>query len=185
MMLLVRMTSVFAIEKIRDAWCVKKSKWNVVAFMRRHVGFGLGSRCRSGGGWTGARRGGTAIAAGFGATIAAAEKLKAFNNDTKFAALLAGLFVVPLVKLEPAFDQNGAALLHVLRERFSLTAKGVHVNKSHLFFFFAGFTGPVAINRHADFGDGQALGCVAQFRIARQIACQNDFVEIGHGALRG
>lgn len=93
---------------------------------------------------------------------------------------LSGLLVVPLVKLEPAFDQNRTPFLQILADGFGLTAESVHINESHFLALFAGFGGPVAINRKTEFSNGGSLGSVAQFRIARQVPGQDDFVEVGH-----
>jgi len=101
--------------------------------------------------------------------VSAAKKLKTFHDDAELAAFLAGLFVIPLVELQTAFHEQRAALFHVLRERFSLPAKSVHIHKGHFFLLLARFGGPVAVHRKADFGDGHALGSVAQLRIARQV----------------
>ena len=75
-------------------------------------------RCRGGGG-SGTPGG---LAAGL-AEIAAAEELKAFEDDAELAAFLAGLFVIPLIEPEPAFHEERAALFHVLRQRLGLAAK--------------------------------------------------------------
>ena len=101
-MLLVRMTSVFIKS---DSCCVKKSEWNVVALGRAVAfdGFGGGS----GSGWSGtrsARSSGSARSAAFASTRSASKKLNNFSNDTQTTFFLAGLFIVPLIKLEPTFN---------------------------------------------------------------------------------
>ena len=68
------------------------------------------------------------------------------------------VFIFPLVESKPAFDQEGAALAHILRDDFSLPAEGVNIDKSGFFLRFAGFGFPGAINGQANAGNGRALG---------------------------
>lgn len=163
---------------------MKKLKGNVVTFVRGDIGFGFRSgSCRRGRTRTWRGRSRTGITAGFGTPISAAEKLHYFANYAKFAALLAGLLVIPLVKAQPSFNENRTALAHVLRKIFSRAAKNIHINKGHLFLLFPSLIRPNAVDGQTDFGDGQAFGRIAQLGIACQIPDQNDFVEAGHGSL--
>ena len=91
------------------------------------------------------------------AAIAAVEELKALQHHAEFAALLAGLLVVPLVEPQAAFHQDRAALLQVLANGLRLPAKGVDINKGDFFLGLAGLGLPRAIDRQADLGDGHAL----------------------------
>ena len=81
-----------------------------------------------------------------------------------------GVFVLPGIEFQAAFDQQRAALAHVLGDDFRLAAPGFDVNKTDFFLGLAGFGFPGAVDRQADLGDGRSLGRVAQFRIARQVA---------------
>ena len=47
------------------------------------------------------------------------------------------------------------------------------------------FTRPSPIDGKADLRDGRTFGRVAQFRIAGQVAGENDFVKAGHGTFGG
>src|SRR5579863_8989887 len=161
----------------RLAW----SERHVVFFGRRSVSairgrsFGFGGRT-----WTGgfvAATTTTAIAA-----TAGIEERKAFEDDLELALFLAGVFVLPLVELEAAFHEEWAAFFHVLADDLGLAAKGLHVNKRHLFLGLAGFALPGAVQSHADLGHRRAFGRVAQFRVAGQVAREDDFVEISHKA---
>src|SRR6187399_2511619 len=149
-----------------DTCCWMKSKRNVVAFVRRSVGFGRlsGDGCSRCGG--SARR-------GWGAAFTSAwtaQKLNDFADDTKLASLLTGLLVVPLVESQPSFDQQGAALAHVLRDVFRRAPEDVNINKSDLLLLFAGFIRPDTVDGQAKLRDGCTLGRVTQFRIAREVA---------------
>src|SRR4051794_36165872 len=130
-----------------------KSKWNVIVG-RGTIRFATGSRGRGAG--RGRTTRGFATSAAF--AISATEKLKTFHDHAELAAFLTGLLIVPLVELQTAFHEQRAALFHVLRERFSLPAKSVHIHKGHFFLLLARFRGPIAIHREADFGDGHSLG---------------------------
>jgi hypothetical protein len=46
--------------------------------------------------------------------LARAEELNVFGDYTKLGPFLAGLFVVPCIQLETAFDKNRAAFLQIL-----------------------------------------------------------------------
>jgi len=110
----------------------------------------------------------------------AAQELHVFRDDPKFAALLPGLLVVPLVKTQAAFDEHGAALAHVLADVLRRPPKHVHVDKGDFLFLLARLGRPDAVDGQADFGDGLAIGGVAQFRVAREVANEDHFVEAGH-----
>src|ERR1043166_7998420 len=71
-----------------------------------------------------------------------AEELHVVGDDSKFAAFLAGLFVVPLIQAEPAFDEHGAAFAHVLADVLGGAAKDIDVDECDLFSFLAGLSRP-------------------------------------------
>jgi hypothetical protein len=110
--------------------------------------------------------------------------LECFEHYAQSAFLLASLLVIPLIQLETTFDQNRTAFFQILSDRFSLPAKRIDIHKSHIFFLFPSFIRPATIDGKADLRNGSAFGRVAQFRIARQIAGEDDFIEVGHIALR-
>ncbi len=70
------------------------------------------------------------------------QELHCFSHDAKLAAFLPALFIVPLVKAQPAFDEKRAAFSHVLGNVFRRATKHIHVHKSHFFLFLASFAGP-------------------------------------------
>lgn len=117
----------------------------------------------------------TAFASG-----ARVEELERFHHDTESAALLAGLFVVPLIQAQTAFDQNRTALFQILSDDFGLFPEGIDINKRNFLFLLARFVAPRAIDRKADLGDSGAFGSVAQLRVARQVPGEDDFVEAWH-----
>ena len=94
-----------------------------------------------------------------------------FSKDhAEFAALLAGLLIVPWSSFKTAFDQNRTALLHVLPDRFRLFAESVNVNEGDFFLFFAGLGSfQCAVHGQAELRDRRALRGIAQLRIAREI----------------
>src|SRR6266550_7740927 len=98
-----------------------ESKWNVVFFMRHRLGLGGSFGCCGGG-----RNGGRSWARGLGwnAAIRAfgIQEGEAFQNHTELAALLARLFIVPLIEAKPAFHQDRTALLEILRNDLGLAA---------------------------------------------------------------
>src|SRR5262249_58806424 len=73
------------------------------------------------------------------------NKGETFEHDSELAHLLMSILVLPLIELQAAFDQKWATLLHILRNHFRLPAKGVNVNKGHLFLQFARLGLPLAI----------------------------------------
>ena len=77
-----------------------------------------------------------------------------------------GVLVLPLVEFEAAFHQERTPLLHVLGHNLGLPAKGVHINKRHLFFGLASLALPFPIDGKTEGGDGCAFGRVAQFGVA-------------------
>src|ERR1039458_7794225 len=155
-----------------------ESEGDVVAFGRA-VAFDRFGRGRAGcSGRPGrTRSGGCAALTGTGR---AAEKLNVFGDHAEFAALGSGLLVVPLIQLEPTFDHNRTALAHILPDVLRRAAKNIHVHKGDFFLLLTSFIRPDAVDREADLGDGRSFGRVAQFRITRQVAHQDDFVEAGH-----
>src|SRR6266581_1759159 len=149
-----------------------ESKWNIVFFMRDRLGL-TSSFGRCGG----IRNGSRSWTRGLGWHIAirafGIKKRKAFQNHTELAALLASLFIIPLIETKPAFNQDRTALLEVLGNDFGLPAKRVHIHKGDLLFGFTSFVLPGAIDGEANFTDGEPLRRVAKFGVTGQIARKN------------
>ena len=81
--------------------------------------------------------------------------------------------------LKPALDKKWPSLFQILANYFGLPAKCVHVNETNFFLHFTGFGFPLPVDSQGNLRDGRPLGRVTQFRIAGQIAGDDDFVEIG------
>src|SRR4029077_3255945 len=90
-----------------------------------------------------------------GSAIGGASRIderEAFQDDFQLALLLVSVLVFPLIELEPALDEEGAALFHVLGNDLRLTAKRLDIHKCHLFFALTRLGLPGAVDRQADAG---------------------------------
>src|SRR5207253_9238505 len=128
-------------------WAKFHSKWHVVAFVGRDLRF---RTFRRRGGRTGGSRGG---ARGGGRTPFAVwgpNELVGLQIHSQFALLLVGLFIVPSVETQTAFDENRVPFLQILGDGFSGLAERIHVHKRHFFFGFAGLGFPDAIDGNTD-----------------------------------
>src|ERR1035437_6571816 len=112
-------------------------------------------------------------------TIGVNER-KTFKDDLELALLLLRVFIFPSVLLETALNEQWTAFFHVLADDFSLAPPNIHVHKAHFFLALTALAFPSAVHRQSYFCDRRSFGRVTQFRIARQIAHQDDFVEVGH-----
>ncbi len=83
---------------------------------------------------------------------------------------MAGLFVIPLVKLQAAFDHHRPAFFEILADNLGLAAEGVHIHEGGFLLFLAFFIRPRAVDGHAELGDGGAAGGVFHLGIAGEVA---------------
>ena len=119
-------------------------------------------------------------------TSAPTDESKFLKDDTELASALSGVFVLPLVELEAALNEDRPPFLHILAKRFGLFSEGVHIDESGLVLLLSFGVPPHAVDGEAQLGHRGALGGVAQFRIPGQVAHQDDFVEACHvGRLSG
>src|SRR5262245_55371373 len=105
---------------------------------------------------------------------------------TPFLAVLP----VPTAPLQASFNERGTPFIEILTGRFRLATKRDHIDKADVVPPFRRAVlppTPRATRPNAWRVHGQTeghyrcpTGCKAEFRIARQIAQQDDFVEIGH-----
>ena len=82
-------------------------------------------------------------------TSAPTDESKFLKDDTELASALSGVFVLPLVELEAALNEDWPPFLHILANRFGLFAEGVHVDESGLVLLLS-----LGVPPHA--GDGEA-----------------------------
>ena len=78
-------------------------------------------------------------------------------------------------------DEERTALGAILGDVLAGFAPGFDVDVGHLFAVGAGFVAELAVHGQAELADGGALRRDPEFGIARQVADEHDFVEIGHG----
>ena len=95
-----------------DATIGARLKWNIVFFRGHSIRIG----CRRGAGGRTLPWGWRIIAASAGwstlrASLAFAKESEALQDNTEATALLVGLFILPLVQLEAAFNEYGTTAL--------------------------------------------------------------------------
>src|ERR1044071_968667 len=113
----------------------------------------------------------------------ATEHLHHLADHFEFTPLLARLLVIPGIELEPAFDENRAAFLEIFaRHLGSATPKG-HVDKGDFFTLLAVIERVLAIDRNPEISDRAAFRRVAHFRVAGQVAEEENFIVAGHAPL--
>src|SRR5882672_8559300 len=120
-----------------------------------------------------------AAAAASAATAAEEHDLVAL--DLGGVALVAVL-IVPLTRLEAAFDVDLLALGQVLGQRFGDLPPEHHAMPLGFFLLLPRLVGPVLGGRHVEGRHGGASRCIAQLGIASEVADQNHFVHAFHRA---
>src|SRR5205823_6600169 len=85
--------------------------------------------------------------------VLCAEELELLDDHRELAALRAGLGVFPSVVLQPAFDEEGLALMAILVDNLGLLAEGGAVDEASLLLVLAGGGAVLAIRREAEIGD--------------------------------
>ena len=97
------------------------------------------------------------------------SNLHRLADDAELAPLLAALLVVPGVELQPAFDENRAALFQIFAGDFREARPEDDVDEGDFFALFAVFEGVLPIDRKAEIADRAAFGRVADFGVAREV----------------
>ena len=118
-----------------------------------------------------------------GAASPTGKELHVLSHDTKATALLAGLLVIPLVKLQPSLDKDRTAFPKILARELGLTAPKGHVNISDFLDPLAVVPGSNPVHSHARVGHRSSLGSIADFRITGEIPEKHDFIDTGHGEI--
>src|SRR5665213_1475606 len=126
-------------------------------------------------------RGDKIVLLGGAAAAAATEQDDLVAANLRRVPLVAVL-VVPLPGLQPSLDVNLLPLGEVFGERFGRLAPQHHAVPFGFFLALAALVVPHLGRGHVDGGDGRAAWRVAQFRVAPEIAYQNDFVDAAHCA---
>ena len=87
--------------------------------------------------------------------------------------------------MQSTFDQYRTTFGQILTRDFRRTSPQRHIDKRDFFLALIGLAiGPLAVHSETDVADCRPAGNVAHFRVAGQIANQNDFIERGHKKLR-
>src|SRR5262249_11895290 len=117
------------------------------------------------------------------ATLAAtAEELHGVGDHLDGLALGAVLRL-PLAPLEPSVDADGAALREVLRAVLALRAPDGDVEVVRLLRPLAGGgVLPARVHGEPEAADGHAAGRVPELRVAREVADEDDAIDICHGS---
>src|SRR3954453_10991787 len=113
------------------------------------------------------------------AVVAAAEELHGVGHDFNGRAVGASLLVLPLTPLEPAVDRDRAALGQVARAVLALRAPHGDVEVVGLVDPLAGVVLAARVGGDAQAADGGAARRVAQLWIAREVARQDNAVDVG------
>jgi hypothetical protein len=90
------------------------------------------------------------------------------------------VFVFPLIESEATLHEQRTTFFHVLGNDLGLAAECLDINKSDFLFRFTGIALPLSIDCHAEIGYGGPFGGVFEFRVAGEIASQDDFIEVCH-----
>src|SRR5262249_34937546 len=136
---------------------------NIVVAGPGLLGERLGSR------WHG-RRGGRA---------AASHELDTLGDDLDDGSL-AAVLGFPLTGLQPALDQDGAALVEVLAAALRLLAPHHHCKEAGLFALLAALRRVIAVDRQPQIGHGSPAGRVTKLRRFGQVADQEHLVGARH-----
>src|SRR5688572_6266149 len=135
--------------------------------------FALGFRPAGGG----ALRGGLAIGAAH--PLPGAQHLHDVGDDLG-RVLVGSVLVLPLARLEPPFHVHLAALLEVFAGDLGELAEEGHAVPLGLLLHLAVLVLPLLGGGDADVGDRAALGHVARFRVAPEVADEDDLVHGCH-----
>src|SRR5690606_22519053 len=118
------------------------------------------------------------------AAVAAAQHLHLVGDDLGAVAVGAGFLVLPLAGLQAALDIDRTAFLQVFAG--DLGQAVVHDHPVPLGFFATlagGLVLPLGGGGDGDVADRRAVGAVAHFGVAPQVADENDFIDRCHGEI--
>src|SRR5205823_1154768 len=154
----------------------RRSKWNFV-FVRLGSRSGFRRRNR----FANAPSAITLIAAISSTTTArTSQHLHRFADYLQLAPLLSRLFVVPGIKLQPAFDKNRTSFFQVLARHFRCSSPKSDVHKGDLLTFLPALQRVLPIDRNPKIRHRASLWSVTHLRVAGQISKQNDFIKTCH-----
>src|SRR3954453_3574173 len=114
------------------------------------------------------------------AVAAAAQELDAVGDDLHGLPLARAVGRVPLTPVEPAVDADRAAFREVLRATLGLVAEDGDVEVVRLVDPLPRLVAPTAVHSDPHAADGLAAGGVPQLGILRQVAYENDAIDIRH-----
>src|SRR4029079_13049505 len=114
------------------------------------------------------------------AVAAAAQERDALGDDLDSLPLARAVGRVPLAPVEPAVDADRAALREVLRAALGLVAEDGDVEVVRLVDPGARLVAPAAVHRHPQAADRRSAGGMPQLGVLRQVAYENDAVDVRH-----
>ena len=107
------------------------------------------------------------VASTWGST---SEQLHVLGHHAQACSLLAGLFVVPRIHLQPPFNENRSAFFQVFTGNLCCSSPERDVDECDFFALFAAVSCVRPIYRDAEITDGTAFGRVTHFRITSNIS---------------
>src|SRR5262249_14493719 len=114
-----------------------------------------------------------------GRALRAAHELYTLGDHLGDRALLSVL-ALPVARLQPALDEDAAALVEMLAARLRLLAPHDHGEEARFLPLFSRLRRVVTVDREPEIRDRGAAGRVAQFRGTGQVADQQYLVEARH-----
>src|SRR5438094_862181 len=128
-------------------------------------------------------RGHELVAAAAVAVAAAAQELDALGDDLHGLPLAGAVGRFPLAPVEPAVDADRAALREILRAALSLVAEDGDVEVVRLVDPLPRLVAPAAVHCYPHAANRRTAGGVPQLGILRQVAYENDAVDVRHAFL--
>src|SRR3954454_201249 len=125
-------------------------------------------------------RGHELVAAAAVAVATTAEELDALGDDLHGLTLARAVGRVPLAPVEPAVDADRAPLREVLRATLGLVAEDGDVEVVRLVDPLPRLVAPAAVHSHPHAADRRTAGGVPQLGILRQVAYENDPIDVRH-----
>src|SRR5437867_9775320 len=117
------------------------------------------------------------------AVAAAAEELDALGDDLHGLPLARAVGRFPLAPVEPAVDADRAALREILRATLGLVAEDGDVEVVRLVDPLPRLVAPTAVHCYPHAANRRTAGGVPQLGILRQVAYENDAVDVRHALL--
>ena len=131
--------------------------------------------------WLEPRRRAGCAATATAAAATTAEQLHSLSDDSQFGVFLAVLF--PGVEFQSPLDQHRRTFAEVFAGDLRLTGPEGHVDEGRFFDPVAIGSLAAVVDRQPDFGHRRAGRDVAQFRVAGDIAHENNTIEAGHNGV--